>query len=293
VNALDKKLHLRAHYSNSRIDWINRLSAHAPDDVFLSYFRKRVSVDVMMGGYLVVAVQAYDPEYAATIAEEMAAGVDRMVQELSGRAHRDELSFAEKELQRAESRLVEANLAITQFRNEHRDFDPQAKAQQLESTVVGGLESQLVQYRAELANVRDFQEDNSPAITALKSQIAALEQQISGERKRIGRAESRATKSSTGADMPYSELASTYSQLTDNAQFARDYYLSAKQAFDLARANAARREQYVECFVKPNAPQRPTAPDAVRVILSIFLVSLLIYVAGSLLVSAFREQAGG
>jgi capsular polysaccharide transport system permease protein len=292
LHVLDRQLDLRSHYSNPSVDWLNRLPPAASDDVFLSYFRKRVTADVMMGGYLVVSVEAYDPQYAARIGQGIVTNVDRMVEDLSERAHRDEMRFAEGERKRAEQQLVDANRKITEFRNAHRDFDPQAKAAQLESSVVGGLESQLAQYRIELSNALNFQGSDSPTVNALKSQIRALEQQISGERKRIGDSTSSLREGSQRLEVPYSELASTYSALTDNAQFARDAYLSAKQAFDVARGNVARRDQYVECFVKPSVPERPTSPNLVRSVLATSLMSFLLYVAGSLILSAFREQAG-
>ena len=69
-------------------------------------------------------------------------------------------------------------------------------------------------------------------------------------------------------------------------------YVAGKQAYYLAQADAARKQAYAVSFVPPNLPQYATVPDPVRYISTTFLVSLMVYVIGSLLVGAFRDQAG-
>jgi len=44
--------------------------------------------------------------------------------------------------------------------------------------------------------------------------------------------------------------------------------------------------------VKPNTPQRSTSPNKLVTILATCVISLLAYVAGSLIVATFRDQAG-
>jgi capsular polysaccharide transport system permease protein len=285
---VDAAVDLRKHYSNRRIDWLDRMSSQASPERFLAYFQRRVSVDALMGGYVIVDLEAFDPQTAHKAAEALASAADDMVQALSTRALADAVRVAESELVRTQDRLLRATLAVTNFRNQHNNFDPQVAATQL-GTVVGALESQLSGYRAALESTRGVLSEQAPAVQALRAQIRATEQQIAVEETRLA-----TTQKSPGAvkTEPYSQTVADYVALTEEQQFATDEYTSAKQALDIARANAASKKQYVNAFVSPNVPQQSTSPDPFHVIAGTFFVAILVYMVGSLLVGAFRDQAG-
>ena len=86
LEAVDHKLNLRHHYQNPNIDWFDRLSATASNEDFLAYFNRRVTVNVMTGGYDIIDVEAFDPKSAAQIAQAMADNIDSMVEKLTERA---------------------------------------------------------------------------------------------------------------------------------------------------------------------------------------------------------------
>ena len=290
IDKVNARVDLRAHYGSAHIDWIDRLPSDASQEQLLAYFQKRVEVDAVMGGYVVVDVEAFDSKTAKAIAEAMSAAADDMVQAISNRALLDEVKLAEKELVRTEDRLLGATLDVTKFRNQHHNFDPQAAAVQL-GNVVGGLEGQLSSYRAALSSLRNFVSEDAPAVKALRSQIQATEQEMSAENYRLASAEKPPRGASPSATQPYSETVSEFVRLTEEQQFATDSYTSAKLALDAARTNAANKRAYVESFVNPNAPQQSTAPGG-RTVFATFLVALLVYMVGSLLVAALREDAG-
>jgi capsular polysaccharide transport system permease protein len=288
---VDAKVHLRGHYSDPRVDWFDRLPAQASQEDFLAYFQKRITVDALMGGYVIVDVEAFDRETAVKAAQAMADAADEMVQEMSNRALNDEVRSAEQELAHTQDRLLQATLEVTKFRNEHHNFDPQAAATQL-GTVVAGLEAQLAGYRAALASARNFVNDQAPAVKSLRAQIAATEQQIALEQDRLAHMPKSGEPGSGPRPEPYSQTVADYVRLTVEQQFATDAYVAAKQALDIARTSAASRQKYVESFVPPNTPEESTAPDPTKIIAGTFVVVLLLYMIGSLLVGAFRDEAG-
>jgi capsular polysaccharide transport system permease protein len=288
---VDAAVDLRNHYSSHRIDWLDRLAPHASPEQFLDYYQKRISVDAVMGGYVIVDLEAFDPETAYKAAQALAAASDEMVQALSERALQDAVHVAAGELARTQDRLLKATVAVTTFRNQHNNFDPQAAATQL-GTVVGTLESQLSGYRAALESTRGVLSEQAPAVMALHAQIRATEQQIAAEESRLATTQKPHPSSNPMASQPYSQTVADYVGLIVEQQFATDEYTSAKQALDLARANAAGKKGYVNSFVRPNLPQKSTSPDPFHVIAGTFLVAALVYMLGSLLVGAFRDQAG-
>jgi capsular polysaccharide transport system permease protein len=288
LEKLDQSLHLREYYSNPNIDWWDRLSKDASAEKFLAYFQSRTSVRVDMGGYLTVDVQAFDPKMAQTIAQAMADGADKMVGAMSDRARRDTIGVAQKELSRAQDKLREATLDVTNFQNAHHDFNPTEAAAQFD-TIIGALNTQLAQARSDLTNARTFLNDKAPSVISLKSKINALEKQIQVEKSRLASTEGTNVEAN---DTPYSKRVADYTRLLLEQSFAKDGYVSAKSAFDVARTNAERKEGYAVTFVLPNLPQAPTEPDPLTYILSAFLISLIGYAIISLLVGSFRDQAG-
>jgi capsular polysaccharide transport system permease protein len=290
VQHVDAKVNLRGHYGNSKIDWFDRLRSGASQEQLLAYFQNRITVDALMGGFVIVDVEAFDRETAKKIAVAMAAAADDMVQDISNRALLDQVHLAEKELARTQGLLLKTTLDVTNFRNQHHNFDPQAAAVLL-GNVVGSLEAQLSSYRAALASLRSFVNDDAPAIKALRAEIDATEREIAAENFRLANPEKSPAASPFAGSAPYSELVSEYVLLSEEQQFATDSYTSAKLALDAARTNAANKRAYVESFVKPNVPDESIAPG-IRTVFGTLVVSLLVYMIGSLLMAALRDDAG-
>jgi len=285
-----QKVDLRSHYGNPRIDWLDRLRSSASQEQMLAYFQNRVTVDALMGGYVIVDVEAFDRETARKIAVAMAAAADEMVQAINDRALNDEVLLAEKELSRTQDLLVKATVNVTNFQNKHHNFDPQTAAAQL-GNVVGGLESQLASYRSALASFRNFVGDDAPAVKALLAQIRATEQELKAENYRLANPAKSSPDSRAPHAEPYSEMVAEYVNLTEAQRFATDAYTSAKAALDAARTNAANKRAYVESFVNPNSPDESTLPGP-RTIFGTFIIALLSYMIGSLLIAALRDDAG-
>lgn len=286
---VNKQLNLRNHYSNSKIDWLDRLAPDASSEQFLDYFNKRVSVHKEMGGYVTVDVEAFDSAYAQKIGKAMVSAASEMVAGMEQQAHEDAVAVAATELKRAEDRLRRTTADLAKFRDQHRDVNIEGSSNMLDS-VVGGLESKLSKTYSDLTDARTFMAENSPTVVALKARIAALEKQIDVERRRLGSVKSGSGSAQTTT--PYSQIIAAYSALNTEHTFATDSYVSAKKAYDLARAAAALKAAYLVNFVPPNLPQASTSPNALTDILSTFVLALFAYTAGSLLLGALRDQAG-
>jgi capsular polysaccharide transport system permease protein len=282
LKKLDQKLALRKYYSSHDVDYPVRLNADASDEAFLSYYRRHV-VDVSegLGGYVTVDVQAFDAVFAQTLAKAIAEACDEMADEMTTRARQDGMKFAEEEVARQEDRVRNAQIAETKFQNEHRDLNPTNTATQF-GVIVGSLETQLSQTRTALTNTLSYASPNAPQVQQLKNQIAAIEAQLQDQRNRL-----------TGSgDKTYSQILEEYSRLQIEQQFAQNAYLSAQQGLAVARADAARKQNYLVDFVAPNHPSGPTRTFYITYLAAAFLGSLFLYGIGSLVAGAFRDQAG-
>ena len=284
LRQLDGTLGLRAAFSSPDVDWMSRMSPHASQAAFLRVFRRRVSVSEGLGGYLTIDVEAAGPKPALDLAEAVARACDRMVGEMSARARRDELDFAAAEVARQEERVRQARGALAAYQDLHRDLDPARMAGQL-GAIVGTLESDLAVARTQLAQSVPFLSPGSPVIVQIRTRIASLEDQLRREQGRLaGPAGSGAT--------PYSQTLAEYARLQLDEEFARTAYTSAEQGLGVARADAARKQDYLIDFVPPVLPDQPSLDTPLTVTLSVFLGTLLGMAAISLVAGALRDQAG-
>jgi capsular polysaccharide transport system permease protein len=282
LDKLDEKLHLRAYYSDPKIDYFSRLNSNASREWFLNYYHWRVSTSLAFGGYLTVTVTAFDPEYARALAKAVVEACDEMIDGLTTQPRQDEVRFAEAEVARQEERVRRARAALTEFQNAHGDLEPQNVATQI-GQIAAGLESQLTATRAELTNLLSYMSAGSPPVMQVKLKISALEDQLRRERERL--ANSKAAPA-------YSQTLDQYSALELEQEFAKTAYLAAQQGLAVARAQAARKQNYLVAFAPPATPDRPTIYFPLLYTLGTFLISLLAYVVGSLMAGALRDQAG-
>jgi capsular polysaccharide transport system permease protein len=283
LTKLDSQLNLRQYYSSDKVDYPSRLNPAASGETFLEYYLWHiVSVSEGLGGYITIDVTAFDPEFALTLATAITQASDEMIDNLTARARHDEVRFAEEELAREQDNERSARLALTAFQNLHGELAPQTVATQL-GQIAGGLEGQLATARTELSDAQGFLLPGSPQVVQLKSKIAALEKQLLDQRQRLA---------NTNSGTPFSKILDEYSALQLNEQFAASAVQSAQQGLVVARTDAARKENYLVDFVSPYAPDTATIWFPIDITLTVFLGSLLTYAIGSLLMGAFRDQAG-
>lgn len=281
LNKLDQQLDLRGHFSDAKIDYLGRMNPKASSGRFLQYYRWHVSASEGLGGYVSVEVQTFDPAFTKTLAKAIVTACEEMMNDMTARARHDGVQLAQDEVNRQEERVRKARQALTEFQNAHNDIDPNRGAAQL-GQIVGSLESDLANARAQLANSAGLA-DTSPIVIGIKSRIASLDEQLRHEQARLA---------GTGANTPYSKILDQYSALQLDEEFAKTAYTSAQQGLSVARADAARTQNYLIVFAPPNEPDTGNVTSSTIYTLSVFLGALLLFGIVSLMFGAFRDQAG-
>ena len=288
LNAVDAKLDLRSKFSSPDIDWWNRLPKSASQQQFLNYYLKRVSTFQQTGGFLTVDVEAFSAKDAQDISAAIFAACDKMVAELYLKPRQDMVTFTKAEMTRRQNDLQSATDKVTDFREKHQDYDLSGTVTQLTS-LVGGLQQQIAQSKAELASNLHYLGANAPTVIVLKTKIASLEAQVAAEQRRLA---SVPGASREDARQPYSQIMATYLDLTQAQEFAKTTYINAKAAYETAIFDLAKQPAYVVSFVPPTLPDRPTAPNGPRSILTTLIVTFILYAIVSLVLGTLREQSG-
>ncbi|MDR3345975.1 MAG: capsule biosynthesis protein [Campylobacteraceae bacterium] len=267
LKLLEQKIDLRNIYSSQKRDFVYRLYDFMLQESFLEYYQSRVSIVFDdMSGLLKVDVEAFDADSAQRVADEILKQSELFVNELSHTMSKKQLEFAEIELKKAESRLSNAKNALLTFQNQYGIFNPIEQAQS-QANLALEFESILSKKEAELAALSSYLQNSAPQILTLKSEIAALKQQITKEQKRV------AARSQGSTNL----LASQYQTLSVEAEFSQELYRLALGAVEQARIESTKQIKYLSVIQRPSKPETAKYPRKIYNLITMLAVLFLLY----------------
>lgn len=242
------------------------------------YTKHIISVDLdSTSGITTLQVRGYTAEDAAKINETLLEMSERLVNRMNERAASDTVKFAQDQVDEAAIKAKNAAAALAAYRNSNTVFDPDRQsALQLQQVTL--LQTQLYAAQTQLIQLQSIAPQN-PQIPVLKSSITTLEQQIGG-----------ATGGVTGAKNSLSEKAATYARLQLDVQFAEKQLASTMAALESARAEAQRKQLYLERLVQPNTPDVAIEPKRAKGIFEVFALGMILWGVLSLLIAGVKEH---
>lgn len=297
---LSKDIDLRAMYASKDIDWISRLRSH-PDlfskligrkvrrttsqelseEDLLKYWKTKVEVTPGEApGTSTLKVRAFTPEDAKTIADHVIELGERLVNKVSERAMRDAVVFAEQEVHSAHDRALKAFDELQSFQEKSKQVDPQGFAK-ARSEIQGKLEGDLSSLQAQMEALRKNLPDEAPGIQQMRTQVAAIQEQLMVEKNR---------STSAGDGKSATAVINEFGKRQLETEFASKDYLSALTALESARINANRQNRYLEAFDKPNLPDKPALPKRWYSIITVLAVTLLLWGGWTLFIAGVKEH---
>lgn len=281
LRQVDNKLGLRKNFSAPAADLVFRLPASASQESFLAYYRNRIElVYDDQASLLRVRTEAFTPEVAYAMNREVVQLSERFINETSHQLARDQMNFAETELDKARARMAKAKLALLEFQNKHGVLDPVAQAQ-ANTGLTAELQSTLARQEAELKGLTGYLNDEAYQVKSLRTQIAGVRDQLEAESRRA-----MSTKNGTQLNA----LAGDYQGLLGDLQFAQDGYKLGLTALETARIESTRK---LKSLVLVESPAKPDAPENPRrlYLLSALLVGLgLLYGIVRLVVATIEDH---
>ncbi|WP_257912365.1 capsular polysaccharide export system, inner membrane protein [Campylobacter lari] len=269
LNILEEKIQIRELYQKQKLDFFYSISSSADQEDFLKYYQNRVKIiqENSANGLLRVEVEGFDPQSAHLIASTIVKESEKFINEISHKAARDQMQFAEEELLRFKKRYQKAKDELLAFQNKYGVFDP---LKQAEGTLklIAELESKIAAKEAELLMMQSYINDNAPQIVTIKSEITALKKQLQKEKSKV---------SSPKSSQKLNDLAAKFQDLTIEAGFAESAYTAALKAYESARIEALRKIKQVVIVQSPSLPQSAKYPEALYDILTVFMILSLIY----------------
>jgi capsular polysaccharide transport system permease protein len=241
------------------------------DHVFLAYDPD--------DGMTRLRVRAYRPDDAKAITTALLKLGEERINTFNNRALDTVMAASTKDVATAERELADIQRQLTRFREGRRDIDPRANAAGTQE-LVGTLEGQLAQAKAQYSAMSGVLAPDSPQLKALQSRIRGLQSQIGSQTGRL-----------TGAGAAIAPRLADYEELLLRQSFAAKRYEAARSAQQLARNQAIRQQLFIVPVVDPNLPEKSLYPKRFILLASIFAGLLVSWGIGWLLVAGIREHA--
>ncbi|MFZ3236629.1 MAG: hypothetical protein WA184_14835 [Stellaceae bacterium] len=284
VDDLGKTLDLRHMFSTPSADWPARLHLPVTIEELVAYWRRQVDAFFdPVNGTIVVRAEAFSRRDALRLAQGILASSERLVNDLSARVRRDALRSSERDVETAERRLAAALARLRDYRDRQGLIDPR-KAADANAALAGRLRDELVRAQTDLSTMKEYMQDDAPALKLLEARIATL----TAERSAV---ESEATAgAATTRNLALSRVMGSYDELEGEQRFAETAYQHALEALDRARLNADRQQIYVADFVPPRLPEEALYPRRARSVAIVFIAGFVIWAIGGLTVRSVRDH---
>lgn len=283
LEKLDQRLHLRALYSQPRLDFARHMSPDASQEEFLAFYRNLVKVRTDRDSNITtLEVASFDPKSAQQVADAILDITAGYVDSLSQTVRKDTLKASEQELQKAEAAVRDTRLAMTKYRTVTAMVDPTTTAAATAGNIIS-LQAQIQASRAELAGLMTYNTGASPQVKQINARIAALQGQIADAQTKI---------TAGGRDPSLAQRLYEYEGLMVSNEYAEKQLIATMASYDAARAVAGQRERFVVKVVAPHLPDRPSRPHRLLSFLESLIVAIAAYGVIALAVAGVRDHQG-
>ena len=278
---LDQQLSLRNMFSNKKADILSSFNPFGFDkssENLYEYYKNKVGIALESSSSIsTLTVRAYSAEDAFSINQTLLTMAENMVNQLNERGRQDILNSAEQNVQQAEDRVKQVSASLTQYRANNQIFDLDKQAQ-MQMQLVSKLQDQLILVSAQLAQVR--------AITPENPQIEVLQQREKSIRADI----QKETHKVLGSQDSLNQKAIEYERLTLEKDFAVKQLASALATREQSKAEATKKQLYLERISHPQKPDSAVEPQRIKMIVSVFFFCMLLFGVFRLFFAAMKEH---
>lgn len=244
------------------------------------FYRWQVTVTVdPTTGISDLRVWTFRPSDSLALSNRLLELSEELVNDMNTKIREEALRVARTEIRRAETRLTDARVALTMFRQQEREVDPTATASAAVATI-NALQADIARARSDLQTLQAFARPGSPQIMNLENRIRGLEAQVAEERARIATAATGVT-----------EQMETFARLTAEVQLAQAQLEANVIVLDRANSDAARQAVFLSRVVDPNLAERSLFPLPYWASLYVFLSLTILYGMAWLILTGMREHA--
>jgi len=279
VNEANEDGALKAAYSDPELFWFDRFGLFGDsDEEFNDYFQPKLEVDEgATTQVLTIRVRAYAPEQAQAINGRLVEQSEALVNSLAQRPQADLIAIAEREVEEATQKARAAAVELARYRNTSGIVDP-IQESEVGLQMISKLQDELIAAQTRLRQLQTYTPDASQ-IPFLRTQVRDLQAEIDAARGNL-----------TGGRSSLSSALTRYQELQVESDFAEKQLAATRASLQEARAEARRKQAYLEKIAAPSLPDYPVEPRRIRSILAALLLGLLAWGVLSMLAIGVREH---
>ncbi len=279
---LDADRGFKAHFSQPRIDPIQRLDPDASNEQAYRLYKRHVKIGYdPTEGIVRMEVIAADPATAKAFSEALIFYAEERVDQLTQRLREDQMKGANESFADAERKMLAAQERVLGLQKQRgvlsADMEVSAQMTQI-STFEMELQNERLRLQQMLANASP----NQTRVDVARGNIARLEALVAEMRSGL-------TTETAGA----ASLATISGELVvarADLETRQALLAQSLQQLETARIEANRQVRYLSLGVVPVLPDEPAYPRAFENTVLAFLVFAGLYLMASLTASILREQ---
>lgn len=272
----------RSHFSNEKIDVIQRVAPDATESSLYKLYKKNVRISYdPTEGVVKMEVTAADPQTAVDFSNALIGYAEEQVDQMTQRLRADQMKGARESYEEAEKKYQAANIRVVELQEKFKILSSEVEVS-LITNQIGQLESQLTQDQLSLAQMESNQNPNKARMDPLIRRIDTLNAQIAELRSKL-------TEGSQGG-VSLAQVQSDLLVAQADATTRQLLLAQSLQAMETSRMEANRQTRYLSVAVAPVAPDEAAYPRAFENTLVVLLIFAGIYLMVSMTAAILREQ---
>jgi capsular polysaccharide transport system permease protein len=266
LQRLDRQLHLKQEFGQGGIDWFNRLPTDATREEFLNYYHQRVNVSFdEKTSLLSIRTIGFTSAFALRLNKAVLAESERFINELSHTIAREQMRYAQGQLDQAYGRLNEAKERLLTYQNKNGVLDPQAKAEAA-SKVIAEMEARQAQLETEQRNLLTYLNADTPQVQAIRNSIQSLKAQIETEKAKLAAPDGD----------KLNRKAAQFQEIRAHVEFNADLYKLSLTAVEKIRIEAVRKLKNLVVIVSPQQAEEAEYPQKLHILGTLLLCLSLV-----------------
>lgn len=283
MNILNEKLKIKQKFSDLNIDPIERFGGLDKDhtnEAFYKYYKKMINIKLDAASSITtLSTKAFTSRDSTDINKFLLLLSEDLINNLNKRSLQDTIQISEDEVEKAQKKAKAANLALATYQNKVGVLNPE-KQSAIPLQQIAKLQDTLLNTRGQILQIEALAPDN-PQLTILRKQVAMLEKEIDKESAKV---------TSNVSDKSLASKAVTFNSLILDKEFAERQLTTALASLEQIKADALRKQLYLERIAQPSVPDEAQEPRRIRSVFTTFLVGLLFWGVFSVIIGGVKEH---
>lgn len=277
---LNKSVGLKSHYESHQWDSFSRLNNNSSVEDYVDYYKNHISVHYdETAEVLHVEVQSFSPEYSLKVTKSLLLISERFINDLGDKLVNQQLEYAEKDVARAYNEFKKQQAKLVRFQDEFELYNPEAQGKAL-AKAVNQLEGDIIIEETQLKSLLTFMQEDSAEVRVKQARLDALNAQLKQEKSRLTKEDQQSLN----------KISVNYKEIDLNSKLAADLYKSSLSSLEHVRGEAYRKLKHLLVIESPMLAEESKYPRRVYSIFTWFILLLLIYGIGRLILAIVKEH---